>query len=106
MLVLTRRQGESIIIADDIKITVLIIYKTQIKLGVNDSEVVTIKLQESISIGHGVTVRLIKMDTNQVQLGVEAPEDVTIKREEVYLKDQVGNVLSSASGVINHIEES
>ncbi|MGR3174707.1 MAG: carbon storage regulator [Candidatus Scalindua sp.] len=91
MLVLARRQGESLIIADDIKITVLIIYKAKIKMGVN-SEVVTVKLRESISIGDGITIRLIKMDTNQVKLGIEAPEDVSIKREEVYLKDQVGNV--------------
>ena len=91
MLVLTRRQGESLIIADDIKITVLIIYKAQIKLKVN-SEVATLHLEESMSIADGVTVRLIKMDTNQVKLGIEAPEDVNIKREEVYLKDQVGNV--------------
>ena len=91
MLVLARRQGESLIIADDIKITVLIIYKTQIKLEVN-SEVVTVKLEGNITIGDGITIKLIKLDTNQVKLGIEAPEDVSIKREEVYLKDQVGNV--------------
>ena len=45
------------------------------------------------------------MDTNQVKLGIEAPEDVSIKRGEVYLEDQVGNVLSSASSVIKHIKE-
>ena len=48
MLVLTRRQGESVRIGADNKITVCIIYKTQIKLEINDSEVVTIKLQGSI----------------------------------------------------------
>ena len=72
--------------------TNLIIYKTQIKLSVNDSEVVTVHLEESISIADGITVRLIKMDKNQIKLGIDAPEDVNIKREEVYLKDQVGNV--------------
>ena len=91
MLVLARRQGESLIIADDIKITVLIIYKTQIKLEVN-SEVVTVNLEESISIADDITIKLIKMDKNQVKLGIEAPADVSIKREEVYLKDQEGNV--------------
>ena len=42
MLILTRRQGESLRIGNDIKITVCIIYKTQIKLEINDSEVVTV----------------------------------------------------------------
>lgn len=35
MLVLTRRQGESLRIGNDIKITVCIIYKTQIRLGID-----------------------------------------------------------------------
>jgi sRNA-binding carbon storage regulator CsrA len=67
MLILTRRQGESLRIGNDNKITVCIIYKTQIKLEINDSEVVAVKLEESISIGDGITIRLIKMDTNQVK---------------------------------------
>ncbi len=92
MLVLARRLDESITIGDDIKTTVLIIYKTQIKLGVNDSEVVTINLQESISIADGITVKLVKIDKTQTKLGIEAPEDVAIKREVVYKNDQVGNV--------------
>jgi carbon storage regulator len=62
MLVLARRQDESLVIGDDIKITVLNICK------------------------------------NQIKLGIEAPEDVIINRDEVYKKDQVGNVLSSNSG--------
>ena len=61
MLVLTRRQGESLRIGDDNKITVCVIYKTQIKLEINDSEVVTIKLQESISIAGGIKISLEKI---------------------------------------------
>ncbi len=105
MLVLTRKLGESVIIGDDIIVTVLTIDKKQVKLSVNDSEGVTINLQESISIRDGITVKLVKTDKTQVKLGIEAPKDVTINREEVYKKDQVGNVLPSASGVINHIKE-
>jgi len=105
MLVLTRRLDESLLIGDDIKITVLNIGKNQIKLGVNDSECVTIKLKENLSIRDGITVKLVKTDKSQVKLGIEAPGGVIINREEVYKKDQEGNVLSSASGVINHIKE-
>jgi Carbon storage regulator (could also regulate swarming and quorum sensing) len=104
MLVLTRKLGESIIIGDDI-ITVLNIRKHQIYLDVHISDSFTIKLQGSVSIKDGITVKLVKIDKAQVKLGIEAPESVTINREEVYKEDQVGNVLSSNSSVINHTEE-
>ncbi len=92
MLVLARRQGESLRIEDDIKITVLNIGENQIKLVVNDSEGATLDLQETITIKDGITVKLVKIISNQIKLGIEAPEDVIINREEVYKKDQVGNV--------------
>ncbi len=63
-------------------------------------------MQETITIKDGITVKLVKTDKGQVKLGIEALKNVTINREEVYKKDQVGNVLPSASGVINHIKES
>jgi|TARA_Y100000031_G_scaffold94174_1_gene103518 sRNA-binding carbon storage regulator CsrA len=81
MLVLTRRQGESLRIGNDNKITVCIIYKTQIKLEINDSEVVAIKLQESISIGDGIKISVEKIKESQVQIGIIAPKDVKIDRE-------------------------
>ncbi len=100
MLVLTRRLDESLIIGDDIKITVLTIDKTQINLCVNDSQCVIVNLQESISIRDGITVKVVKTDKAQVKLGIEAPAGVTISREEVYKKNQMENVLSSTSGVV------
>ena len=44
MLVLTRKLEESLLIGDDIKITVLTIDKKQVELSVNDSEGVVIHL--------------------------------------------------------------
>ncbi len=90
MLILTRRQGESLKLGNDNKITVLNITINRIKLSVNDSEGVFLNVQETLPIIDGITVKLVKMDKNQVQIGIEAPEDVTINREEVYMKDQVG----------------
>ena len=87
MLVLTRRKCESLIIGDDIKITVLNVDKNQIKLGVNDSEGATINQQESITIRDRITVKLVKIDKAQVKLGIDAPKDVTINREEVPKED-------------------
>ncbi len=102
MQVLTRRLGESIIIGDDITITVLNISKDQFYLGVNISESLTINLQETVSISDGITVTAVKIDKTQVKLGVDAPEDVDINREEVYKKDQGGNMLPSDSSIIGH----
>jgi carbon storage regulator len=46
MLVLTRRKDESLIIGNDIKITVVNIDKTQIKLGIEAPKDVTINREE------------------------------------------------------------
>ena len=87
MFVLTRKLGESIVIGDDIKITVLDKCINQIKLSVNDSEGVILDIQETITIKDGITVKLVKIDKTQVKLGIEAPEDVTVNREKVPKED-------------------
>ncbi len=46
MLILTRKLGESIIIEDDIKITVVDIGKHQIKLGIGAPKNITINREE------------------------------------------------------------
>ncbi len=46
MLILTRRLGESILIEDNIKITVVDINKQQIKLGIDAPKHITINREE------------------------------------------------------------
>jgi len=46
MLILTRRLGESIIIEDNIKVTVIDINKQQIKLGIEAPKHITINREE------------------------------------------------------------
>jgi carbon storage regulator len=46
MLILTRRLGESIIIEDNIKVTVIDINKQQIKLGIDAPKHITINREE------------------------------------------------------------
>lgn len=46
MLILTRKLGESVVIGDNIKITVVGIGKQQVKLGVNASKNVVIHREE------------------------------------------------------------
>ncbi len=83
MLVLARRQGESLRIGDDNKITVLNITINRIKLSVNDSEGVFLSVQETLPIKNGITVKLIKTEKSQVELGIIAPGGVKVDREEV-----------------------
>ncbi len=81
MLVLTRRESESLLIGDDIKLTVLKIENKQITVDVN-SEIFYLKIEEGIEIGDDIKVTVVKIIKGQVKLGFDAPKDVTINREE------------------------
>ena len=67
--------------------------------------ILTRKLGESIVIGDNIIVTVSDIKNGQIKLGFTAPKDVTINREEVVKEIKGENVLSSASGVINHIKE-
>ncbi len=67
--------------------------------------ILTRKLGESVVIGDSIVVSVEKIDKSQIKLGITAPKDVTVNREEVVREIKGENVLSSASGVINHIKE-
>ena len=64
--------------------------------------ILTRKLGESIVIGDNIVVTVSDINKKQVKLGISAPKDITVNREEVVKEIKGGNVLSSASGVINH----
>ncbi|KHE93621.1 MAG: carbon storage regulator [Candidatus Scalindua rubra] len=68
--------------------------------------VLTRRLGESIIIGDNIVVSVEKIDKSQVKLGISASKDVTVNREEVVKEIKGENVLSSVSGIINHIKES
>ncbi len=87
MLALTRRLGESLIIGDDVKITVLNIYENQIGLCVNDSQCVFVNQQENTSIRDGIIVNVVKIDKAHVKLGIEVPAGETINKEDGYKND-------------------
>ncbi len=83
MLVLTRRQGESLKIGKDTKITVLNIEENHIRLCINDSETITIDKWKSKVISDGIKITVKKTSSNQVKLGINAPESMEVVREEV-----------------------
>jgi sRNA-binding carbon storage regulator CsrA len=84
MLVLTRREGEGLLIGNDIRVTVLIIFEKRIKLQLKNSEnkVITCRLGAITPIRGDITVKVIDIDQKQVKLGIEAPKDMKIDREE------------------------
>ncbi len=90
MLVLTRREGEGLLIGNGIRITVLIIFEKRIKLLLKDSgnKVITCRLGATTPIRSDITIKVIDIDQQQVKLGIEAPKDVTINREEVQKKGE------------------
>ncbi len=67
--------------------------------------ILTRKLGESVVIGDNIVVTVSDIKNGQIKLGITAPKNVTINREEVFKQIKYENVLSSASGVINHIKE-
>ncbi len=83
MLVLTRREGEGLLIGKDIRVTVLIIFEKRIKLLLKDSEnkVITCRLGTTTPIRDDITIKVVEIDQQQVKLGIKAPKDVKIDRE-------------------------
>ncbi len=67
--------------------------------------ILTRKIGESVVIGDDIVVTVTDIKNGQIKLGITAPKNVTVNREEVLKKIKVENVLSSASGVINHIKK-
>ena len=85
MLVLTRREGEGLLIGNDIRVTVLIIFEKRIKLQLKDLEnkVITCRLGATTPIRGDITIKVVDIDQKQVKLGIEAPKDMKIDRDEV-----------------------
>ena len=85
MLVLTRREGEGLLIGNDIRVTVLIIFEKRIKLQLKDLEnkVITCRLGATTPIRGDIAVKVVEIDQKQVKLGITAPKDMKIDRDEV-----------------------
>jgi len=82
MLVLTRKEGETLIIGNSIMLTVKEINSSHVKLCLNNSEDITIDKLESKVIADGIKIKVVKINKGQIKLGIDAPESMDIKREE------------------------
>jgi carbon storage regulator len=67
--------------------------------------ILTRRLGEGVVIVNDIVVTVSDIKNGQIKLGISASKDVTVNREEVVREINEENVLSSASGVINHIKE-
>ena len=66
MLILTRRVGESVMIGDEVAVTVLRVKGNQVRLGVN--------APKSISVQREEIFQRIKREASQAAASVETPE--------------------------------
>ena len=84
MLVLTRREGEGLLIGNDVRITVLIVFEKRIKLQLKglENKVITCHIGATTPIRDDISVKVVDIDQKQVKLGIEAPKDMKIDREE------------------------
>jgi sRNA-binding carbon storage regulator CsrA len=85
VLVLTRREGDGLLIGNDIRVTVLIIFEKRIKLQLKGlgNKVITCRLGVTTPIRGDIAVKVVDIDQKQVKLGIEAPKDMKIDRDEV-----------------------
>ncbi len=86
--------GESLIIADNLRISILNIQGKRIQLGLEDLEnkailpVSTLKLDERLKIRNDLSIMVVQVRGKQVKIGIDSPGDIQILRGELYDKDK------------------
>ncbi len=82
MLVLARRQGESLKIGNGIVIVVKEINPSHVNLCINDAEEITVNKWKSKIIADGIKITVKKINGTQIKLGINAPESMKVDRED------------------------
>lgn len=86
MLILMRRQKESIIFNNNIKVTVTKLSNNTVTIRVIDGEKrrhFSGEVDAQFSILDGVVIKILGINGSQIRLGIDAPRDMVIYREEV-----------------------
>lgn len=97
MLVLTRKVRETVVIDDDIRLTVLDVSGYVAKLLVVTPErkyQISLRKEDTCAIAVDVKITLIKIQTDKIRLGITAPQKRKVHREEVWLNIQSQKVIS------------
>lgn len=94
MLILNRRPRESIMIGDNIKITVLwtdypkglvgLIINISQEGKSQTSKKMRLKVGESYKISDEISILILKPNNRQAKIGINAPPNVLVDREEVW----------------------
>jgi carbon storage regulator len=84
MLILTRRVGETLIIGDDVIVTVLGIKGNQVRIGINAPKEVSVHREEIYQ-----RIQQEKNATPAAPAATPPVEEVTIKKEEKPVKEKV-----------------
>lgn len=91
MLVLTRYPQESIVIGEDVEVTVMEVSGNTVRLRISSPRLSppvreeTLRLENRVQIDDQVQVQVVMLRPagGRVRLGVNAPPDVAIAREEI-----------------------
>jgi carbon storage regulator len=94
LLIINRKIGESLIIGDNLRITVLDIQGKciQLRLGFVEDKLIlpvsTLKLDERLKVGKDLTISVVQIRGKQAKIGIDSHRDIQILRGELYDKDR------------------
>jgi carbon storage regulator len=95
MLVLTRRENESLMIGEFFTVKVITIGAEKIQLQVsqknnkgNQKVIVDLVVGGSYQLPENVNLKMLKVNSTQLKIGITAPLSVVVHREEIYEKIQ------------------
>lgn len=98
MLILSRRENESITIGDNIIVTVARITSDNVEMVITENgnrHVVNRGVNEVVPLADDINIQVTKIVFNQVKIGIDAPRDVPVHREEIkdrLIKSGEGNI--------------
>jgi carbon storage regulator len=104
MLVLSRQRDESILIGDNIKITIVDIRDDKVRLGIDAPKEIPVHRQEvfddiqrstqmlvlsrqrdeSIIIANNIKITIVDIRDDKVRLGLDVPNHISVHRQEVF----------------------
>jgi carbon storage regulator len=59
--------------------------------------ILTRKIGETVTIGDNIRVQVVDVKGHQVRLGITAPSECAVHREEIFLRIQEQNIVSTAT---------
>lgn len=93
MLILTRRIGEALMIADELKVSIVGIEGEKVKIKIDEIKEEKVSstfrfIGEPLVLLDNVEIHFLKVTGCQLRIGIDAPRYVSVHREEIYKKIQ------------------